>query len=171
MKKLISFIPGLGIALSGGVNYMGTRSVGNLGIKYFENKVEFIRVHGQSSSNMEVTNRTTMQMIINIVKMGATISEDQKNIINDTLDIFAFDEKQKKAWLDELEKEEINPIAIKDIKAMSTDDKKYVLREGLKIMPEKPQSKQSGYIDFITRAFGLNPSEVSAIKKEIQEGS
>ncbi|MCO4783892.1 MAG: hypothetical protein KC646_16305 [Candidatus Cloacimonetes bacterium] len=170
-KKMISFIPGIGIALSGGVNYLGTRSVGALGIKYFENKAEFIRVHGQSSSNMEVTNRTTMQMMINIIKMGSSISDAQKEAINSNLEIFGYSEDEKKAWTDELEKDEINPIAMKDIKAMTDEDKKYVLRQGLQIMPSSPHNRQRGYIDFITRAFGLTPSDVNAIKKQVEEGA
>ncbi|PCJ20298.1 MAG: hypothetical protein COB02_04490 [Candidatus Cloacimonadota bacterium] len=168
-KKMVSFIPGLGIVLSGGVNYLGTRSVGSMGIKFFENKAEFIRTHGQSSSNMEVTNRTTMQMVINIVKMGSSISDEQKNTIDSNLEFFGFSEEEVKSWNEELQKDEINPIAMKDIKAMTDEDKKYVLRQGLQILPNNPHNRQRGYIDFITRAFGLTPSDVNTIKKEIED--
>ncbi|MCJ8346226.1 hypothetical protein MJH12_11845 [bacterium] len=168
-KKMVAFIPGLGIALSGGVNYLGTRSVGAMGIKFFENKAEFIRVHGQSSSNMEVTNRTTMQMVINIVKMGTSISDEQRSAIDANLSIFGYSEDEKKSWNDELEKDEINPIAMKDIKAMTDEDKKYVMRQGLKILPDSPHSRQRGYIDFITRAFGLTPADVNNIQKLVEE--
>ena len=78
-KKLMAFIPGIGIALSGGVNFLGTRQVGKLGIDFFRNKAEFIRVHGQSSTNLEVTKRAALQMMVNLCKMGEKIDDSLKD--------------------------------------------------------------------------------------------
>lgn len=168
-KKLMAFIPGIGIALSGGVNFLGTRQVGKLGIDFFRNKAEFIRVHGQSSTNLEVTKRAALQMMVNLCKMGEKMDDSQKTVITDAMDIFGYSEKEKTAVMTELDSPEITPIAIKDIRRMTDDDRKYVLKQGLKILENSVSTKQENYLEFITRAFGLTQTDLKKIRDQIKQ--
>ena len=168
-KKLMAFIPGIGIALSGGVNFLGTRQVGKLGIDFFRNKAEFIRVHGQSSTNLEVTKRAALQMMVNLCKMGEKVLDSQKTVINDAMDIFGYSEKEQSAVMSELDNAEITPIAIKDIRRMTDDDRRYVLKQGLKILEDSVSTKQENYLEFITRAFGLTQTDLKKIRDQIKE--
>ena len=170
-KKLMAFIPGIGIALSGGVNFLGTRQVGKLGIDFFRNKAEFIRVHGQSSTNLEVTKRAALQMMVNLCKMGEKMDDSQKTVITDAMDIFGYSEKEKTAVVTELDSPEITPIAIKDIRRMTDDDRKYVLKQGLKILENSVSTKQENYLEFITRAFGLTQTDLKKIRDQIKQDS
>jgi len=170
-KKLLALIPGLGIALSGGVNYIGSRSVGKLGIEYFRNKAEFVRVHGQSSTNMVVTNRATLQMMVNLAKMGGELSDEQRELIQDQMTFFGYEKKDQEVVLADLKKEEVTPISIKDIRQMTNEDRLYVLKQGLKILPEKTTTKQENYLEFITRAFGLTQFDLKKVRDELQAGS
>ena len=165
----MAFIPGIGVALSGGVNFLGTRQVGKLGIEFFRNKAEFIRVHGQSSSNLEVTKRAALQMMVNLCKMGEKILDSQKTVINDAMDIFGYSEKEQSAVMSELDNAEITPIAIKDIRRMTDDDRRYVLKQGLKILEDSVSTKQENYLEFITRAFGLTQTDLKKIRDQIKE--
>ena len=167
-KKLMALIPGIGIALSGGVNYIGTKSVGKLGIEFFQNKAEFIRVHGQSTSNLEVTNRAILQIMVNLCKMGDSVSEDQRKDMNDLMEVFGYTNDEKEALLKQLDEEDITPISIKDIRKMTDEDRRYVLKQGIKVMPQNASSKQENYLEFITRAFGLSQLELKKLKKELQ---
>ena len=170
-KKLMAFIPGIGIALSGGVNYLGTRQVGKLGIDFFRNKAEFIRVHGQSSTNLEVTKRASLQMMINLAKMGEKVSENQKTMVLDAMDIFGYTESEKEALLADLGGSDITPITVKDIRKMTDDDRKYVLKQGLQILGQSATTKQENYLEFITRAFGLTQTDLKKIKQQLKEDS
>lgn len=166
-KKLFALLPGIGIALSGGVNYLGARSAGRLGIEYFQDKAEFLRVHGQASSNLEVTQRAAVQMMINLSKMDETVSEESKSKIDEMMDVFGYSDEEKAAVHKDFDKREITPIAIKDIRLLTEDDKKYVLKQGLKMLGDKLTSKQQNYLEFITRAFGLTPADMNKIKNEV----
>jgi hypothetical protein len=168
-KKLVAFIPGIGIALSGGVNYLGTRTLGKLGIEFFQNKAEFIRVHGQSSTNLEVTKRASIQMMVNLMKMGGEPTEFQKEILKDSLEIFGYSDEERSAVNEDLSRSDISPIAIRDIRQMTDEDKGYVLKQGLKILVDSVSSKQENYLEFITRAFGLTQNDLRTIRKETRE--
>ncbi len=170
-KKLLAFIPGVGIALSGGVNYMGTRTLGKLAIDFFQNKAEFIRVHGQSSSNLEVTKRASVQMMVNLMKMGGEPSAAQEEVLRDSLEIFGYSEEERTAVEEDLAQADISPIAIRDIRQMTEEDKAYVLKQGLKILSGSVNSKQENYLEFITRAFGLTQNDLRQIRKETQTKS
>lgn len=165
-KKLMALIPGIGIALSGGVNFLGTRSVGKLGIDYFKNKAEFIRVHGQSSTNLEVTKRGSIQMMINLVKMGGTVDSKFKDKISDAMDIFGYSEEERKKYMQDLEKPEVTPIAIKDIRQMTEEDKIYIIKQGLSLLVEGSTTKQENYLEFVARAFGMTQTDLKKIRNE-----
>lgn len=168
-KKLFAFLPGVGIALSGGVNYLGARAAGNLGMDYFQDKAEFMRVHGQASSNVEVTSRAVIQIMINLVKMDDQACAEAKNKIDEMFDIFGYSEEEKAGFKKDFDKKEITPIPIKDIRLMKEDDKKYVLKQGLKMLGGQQTTKQQNYLEFITRAFGLTPADMNRIKAELNE--
>jgi hypothetical protein len=166
-RKLLSILPGIGIVLSGGVNYLGTKSVGKLATQYFQDKAEFIRVHGQSDSNVTVTQRASIQMMINLGKMAGDISDQMRQSIQDQMDIFGYTEEQQKPYMDDFEKRELTPISVKDIRAMSEEDRRYVLKQGLKFAGSSLSVKQENYLDFITRAFGMTELELKKMREEI----
>jgi len=166
-KKLFALIPGLGIALSGGVNFLGTRQAGKLGIEYFHNRQEFMRKHGQGAVNLDITQRATVQMMINLAKMGEQMAPSLE-MLEEMMEMYGYSEELKKGYREDLSKKEVTPIAIKDIKAMSQDDRRYVLKQGLKLCI-KPTVRQENYLEFINRAFGLSQSELKQIRDEIRQ--
>lgn len=169
-KKLMALIPGIGIALSGGVNFLGTRSIGKLGIDFFRNKAEFIRVHGQSSTNLEVTKRASIQMMINLAKMGGEISAADREKIEDAMDIFGHSQEERQEYLKDLDQSDVTPIAIKDIRQMTEEDKIYVLKQGLRILESGSTAKQENYLEFVARAFGLTQTDLKNIRSQAREG-
>ncbi len=165
-KKLFAFVPGLGIALSGGVNYLGTRQAGRLGVDYFRNKAEFLRRSGAGAISLETTQKATVQMMVNLIKMGEK-SETQLESLEDTMEMFGFKNEIRAEIRSDLQKKEITPIPIKDIKAMSQEDRRYVLKQGLKLAP-RPTSKQENYLEFINRAFGLTQVDMKNLRDEVR---
>ena len=103
--------------------------------------------------------------------MGEKIEDSQKTIISDAMDIFGYSETEKSAVISELDSSEITPIAIKDIRRMTDDDRKYVLKQGLKILESSISTKQENYLEFITRAFGLTQTDLKKIRDQIKEDS
>ena len=98
-------------------------------------------------------------MMVNLCKMGEKIEDSHKTVITDAMDIFGYSEKEQNAVISELDSPEITPIAIKDIRRMTDDDRKYVLKQGLKILESSISTKQENYLEFITRAFGLTQTD------------
>ena len=110
-------------------------------------------------------------MMVNLCKMGEKIEDSQKTVITDAMDIFGYSEKEQAALISELNSPEITPIAIKDIRRMTDDDRKYVLKQGLKILESSISTKQENYLEFITRAFGLTQTDLKKIRDQIKEDS
>ena len=85
------------------------------------------------------------------------------------MDIFGYSDKEQNAVMSELDNTEITPIAIKDIRRMTDDDRRYVLKQGLKILEDSVSTKQENYLEFITRAFGLTQTDLKKIRDQIKE--
>ncbi len=87
-KKLLAFIPGLGILLSGGVNYFSTRSVGDYAIAYYNKRRK--QGPGPAAADLEFQRLKTSQLriLVAMARADGSISPAEEEFYRDSLLVF-----------------------------------------------------------------------------------
>ena len=87
-KKLLAFIPGLGILLSGGVNYFSTRSLGDYAIVYYNKRRK--QGPGPAVADLEFQRLKTSQLriLVAMARADGSISPAEEELYRDSLLVF-----------------------------------------------------------------------------------
>jgi uncharacterized protein (DUF697 family) len=148
-KKLVKLIPGVGILLSGGVNYYSTRYLGDCGQDYFIDNARENETAASASDDMQIFHRVYLSVLSNMAKLDGNVSDSEIVSLKDSMLMFGYSSAEQSNYLDELHKiDNIQEISSRDISTLSADDCSFILSSATEMMEvsETPSSEQRDYL-------------------------
>jgi uncharacterized membrane protein YebE (DUF533 family) len=172
-KKLVALIPGIGILLSGGVNYFSTRKIGEYAQQFYQARARSGRWGDASPiANMDAFERCFLQVMVNLAKVDKLISKDEMMLLKDSMLMFGLGDKESKVFLKQLEDHEtMAPIDAQDIKGLSREDRRYILKQGLHMIyaDRKKTPEEASYLEVLSRKFEVPASLVEDLEREVKK--
>ncbi|MBI3891760.1 MAG: DUF533 domain-containing protein [Candidatus Wallbacteria bacterium] len=171
-KKLLVIIPGIGIFISGGVNYYSSRTLGDYAKAYYQRRkvgnTEVDTIVGE----IQHFQKCYLQVMINMAKIDKKIPREEEDLLKDSLLMFGFSREEQEPYFRELFNLEVmTPVTTDDIRKLSEDDRRYVLKQALAMMmvDHKASLAERNYVDMLRKIFGINADAVAALQKEVVE--
>ena len=148
-KKLVKLIPGVGILLSGGVNYYSTRLLGDCGQDYFIDNAQENETAASASDDMQVFHRVYLAVLSNIAKLDGNVSDDEITSLKDSMLMFGYSSAEQSHYLDELHKvNHIEEVASEDVTTLSADACSFIISSATEMMEvtDNPSPEQKDYL-------------------------
>jgi uncharacterized membrane protein YebE (DUF533 family) len=170
-KKLVAIVPVLGIALSGGVNYLGSRNLGDFAKRHYQKRKHTSSEASAVASEVLHFQRCYVQVMINMAKIDRVVSKEEEELLRDALMMFGYAKEEQDRWMADLHNlEAANPITGEDIGRLSEDDCKFILKQGIAMLwaDRKKAIQEANYLEVLRKRFGLSPDVVSALENEVR---
>ncbi len=171
-KKLVALIPGLGILLSGGVNYFSTRKIGEYAQRFYQARARSGRWGNDSPlANMDAFERCYLQVMINLAKVDKSVGKDERAILDDSILMFGLGASERKLLLGQLDDlENLQPVKDSELKALSREDRRYILKQGLHMIyaDRRKTPEEASYLEVLTRRLQIPASLAEDLEREVQ---
>jgi uncharacterized membrane protein YebE (DUF533 family) len=171
-KKLVALIPGLGILLSGGVNYYSTRRIGEYAKDFYQKRAETGSWGSKSPMKaMDSFQRTYIQVLLNMAKVDQRVTPDEVTILKDSLLMFGLDGPEQAAVLGKLDDvENLEPIEERLVTGLSSEDRRYILKQGIHMLyaDRKKSPEEASYLEVLSRKLDVPKELVDALEREVQ---
>ena len=166
-KKLVAVVPVLGIAFSGGVNYFGSKSLGEFARKYYQGRKFPDSETASVSSEVQHFQGCYVQVMINMVKIDRQVSKEEEDLLKESLRMFGYSKEEQDRFLADLhDLDSANPITPEDIGRLSEEDCRFILKQGIAMMyaDGKKAIQEANYLEVLRKRFGLNPDVVNNLE-------
>ncbi len=170
-KKLVALIPGLGVLLSGGVNYYSTRRIGEYARDFYQHRAR-TGAMGPSSPVvvMDSFQQCYLQVLVNMAKVDREVSPDELAILRDSLLMFGLGDGEQRVFLGQLEDlENLKPLDESEVKKLSPEDRRYILRQGIQMMyaDKKKSPQEASYLEVLSKKLDVPRDLVDAMEREV----
>lgn len=171
-KKLVALIPGLGILLSGGVNYYSTRRIGEYSQQFYQARARSGR-WGDSSplAAMDTFERCFLQVLVNIAKVDKKITRDERTLLEDSMLMFGLDEDASAAFMGQLEDlENLAPVADRELRGLSREDRRYILEQGIRMAyaDRHKSPEEASYLEVLGRKLDVPAGMAEDLEREVR---
>lgn len=170
-KKLIAVVPVIGIAFSGGVNYVGSRSLGEFARKYYQGRKFPDSETASVSSEVQHFQRCYIQVMINMAKIDRQVTKEEEDLLKESLRMFGYSKEEQDKFLADLhDLDSANPITSDDIGRLSEEDCRFILKQGIAMMyaDGKKAIQEANYLEVLRKRFGLNPEVVNNLESQVR---
>ncbi|MBI4859800.1 MAG: DUF533 domain-containing protein [Candidatus Riflebacteria bacterium] len=170
-KKLVAVVPVVGIALSGGVNYLGTRSLGDFAKRYYQNRRVPETEVSSVSGEVAHFQRCYLQVMINMAKIDRQVPKEEEDLLKDSLLMFGYPKEEQERFLADLHNLEVNnPITHEDIGRLTEEDCRFILKQGIAMIyaDKKKSIQEANYLEVLRKRFSLTPEVVVALEAEVK---
>ncbi len=128
-RKLIKLIPGVGILLSGGVNYYSTRTLGEYAQDYFVECAETGERAAGIANEMKLFHELYLRALANTAKKDGAICDEELTSFKDSMLMFGYTSAEQDKCLTELnDLENIVELETRDCKKLSEQDRSFILK-------------------------------------------
>lgn len=171
-KKLVALIPGLGILLSGGVNYYSTRKIGEYAQGFYQARARSGRWGDASPiAAMDSFERTYLQIMVNMAKVDKVVTRDERALLEDSMIMFGLGDAESRAFMDQLgDLETLAPVADEELKGLSREDRRYILKQGLHMIyaDRKKSPQEASYLEVLGRKLEVPRGLIEDLEREVQ---
>lgn len=170
-KKLVALIPGVGILLSGGVNYFSTRKIGEYAQQFYQARARSGR-WGESSpiADMDAFERCFLQIMVNLAKVDKLVTRDELTLLKDSMLMFGLSEKESQAFLGQLDDlENLTPLEDGELQGLSREDRRYILEQGLRMVyaDRKKTPEEASYLETLSRKLEVPRGLMEDLEREV----
>lgn len=170
-KKLVALIPGLGILLSGGVNYYSTRKIGEYAKDFYQHRAR-TGMWGQGSpvAAMDAFERCTLQVLVNVARVEQPVSADERALLLDSVLMFGLTDGEQQAIMRQLDAEGELPALPEDqIRKLSREDRRYILKQGLHMVyaNRRKTPAEASYLEVLGRKLEVPRELVDDLEREV----
>jgi tellurite resistance protein len=171
-KKLLAFIPGLGILLSGGVNYFSTRSLGDYAIAYYSKRRK--QGPGPTAADLEFLRLKTSQLriLVNMARADGGISPAEEELYRDSLMVFGLTAAEQTGALADLHSEAPGePLETDEIRKLTMDDRSFLYRQAVAMawIDGEPAEGKRAYLELLRKLLGIDAKEAAKVTEEVRE--
>lgn len=170
-RKLLAIVPVLGIAFSGGVNYAGTRSLGEFAKRYYHGRKFPDSETAAVSSEVQHFQRCYVQVMINMAKIDRQVTKEEEDLLKESLRMFGYSKEDQERFLADLhDLDSANPITPEDIGRLTEEDCRFILKQGIAMMyaDGKKAIQEANYLEVLRKRFGLNPEVVNNLESQVR---
>lgn len=170
-KKLVAIVPLLGIALSGGVNFLGTRSLGDFAMRYYRQRRTHQSEVAHVSNEVVHFQRCYLQVMINMAKIDREVTKEEEELLLDSLMMFGYSKAEQDRYLADLhDLDSSTPITPEDISRLSEEDCRFILKQGIAMIwaDRKKSLHESNYLEVLRKRFGLGPEVVNGLELQVR---
>lgn len=171
-KKLVALIPGLGILLSGGVNYMSTRRIGEYAQKFYQARAQR-GDWGEDSpiAKMDSFERCFLQVMVNMAKVDKQVTQEETHLLEDSMLMFGLAPDESKAFLKRLDDvEQLEFIEDRQLRALSKEDRRYILKQGIHMIyaDRRKSPEEATYLEVLARKLGVPKGLTEDLEAEVK---
>jgi|GEM_PF-1022043 len=170
-KKLVAIVPILGVALSGGINYMGTRSLGDYALAHYRTRKFSESEAAGVASEVTHFQRCYLKTMINVAKIDRLVTKEEEDLLKDSLMMFGCSKEEQERYFAHLHNlDSIDPITNDEIGRLSEEDCRFILKQGIAMMyaDRKKTMQETNYLEVLRKRFGLNPDSVNVLENEVR---
>lgn len=170
-KKLVAVIPVLGIAFSGGVNYVSARNLGEFAKKYYQGRKFPDSETAAVSSEVQHFQKCYVQVMVNMAKIDRQVSKEEEDLLKESLRMFGYEKPEQDRFLADLhDLDSANPITAEDIGRLSEEDCRFILKQGIAMMyaDGKKAIQEANYLEVLRKRFGLSPDAVTTLEDQVR---
>lgn len=170
-RKLVKLIPGIGILLSGGVNYYSTRALGEYAQDYFAQVGTGKDRAGGISNEMRHFQETYLAILSTMAKRDGRVGDPEVEAIEDSMLMFGFAGPERDAVLRDLrdlEKDQDPDAAA--CRRLSEQDRSFMLKQAVAMMLADGDAteEQRAYLEELRVRFDVTPSMLAEIEREVR---
>lgn len=170
-KKLVALIPGLGILLSGGVNYYSSRKIGEYAQQFYQARARSGRWGDASPlAAMDSFERCFLQVLANLAKVDKVVTPDERAILEDSMLMFGLGERESRELMRQLEDlDTLAPLIDKELKGLSREDRRYILKQGFHMVyaDRKKSPEEASYLEVLSRKLEMPPGLAEDLEREV----
>lgn len=170
-RKLVAVVPVLGIAFSGGVNYVGAKNMGEFAKKYYQGRKFPDSETAAVSSEVQHFQRCYVQVMVNMAKIDRQVTKEEEDLLKESLRMFGYAKAEQEKFLADLhDLDSANPITAEDIGRLSEEDCRFILKQGIAMMyaDGKKAIQEANYLEVLRKRFGLNPDVVDGLESQVR---
>lgn len=170
-KKLVAVVPVIGIAFSGGVNYVGSKALGEFAKKYYQGRKFPDSETAAVSSEVQHFQRCYVQVMVNMAKIDRHVSKEEEALLKESLRMFGYAKEEQDRFLADLhDLDSANPVTAEDIGRLSEEDCRFILKQGIAMMyaDGKKAIQEANYLEVLRKRFGLNPDVVNDLESQVR---
>lgn len=171
-RKLVKLIPGVGILLSGGVNFYSTRALGEYAQDYFIECSETGDRAPGFANQMKVFHQVYLQAMANVAKKDGDISEGELNSFKDSMLMFGYSDTEQEVCLAEFkDTETIADIDEEACRKFSKEDREFIFKSALGMMYVDGEAKgeQREYIEELADLLQMDRAAKERLEGEVKE--
>ena len=171
-RKIIKLIPGVGILLSGGVNYYSTRALGEYAQDYFVECAETGERAAGIANEMKLFHELYLRALANMAKKDGTICDEELTSFKDSMLMFGYTAAEQEKCLEELnDLEAIIELEARECKKLSEQDRSFILKSAISMMyaNRTAEKEQRAYLLELAEALDLPEKEVDGLETEVRE--
>ncbi len=170
-RKLFAVVPGLGLLISGGVNYYSTRTLGRHAKEYFkyrsteEGKAKWGRIY----RDIELFQRLLLDAVGGLALCDGELDAVEREFINELLLTFGYGAEQRRSFFETLEEGNLGRIDAARLERLGKDDRRYIIKQllALKNRREVGSVEYEKYIRETAERAGLTDDELVALEGEV----
>lgn len=170
-KKLVALIPGLGILLSGGVNYYSTRKIGEFARDYYQGRSR-MGAWGDRSPvvEMDAFQRCYVQVLVNMAKVDRKVTPDEVALLRDSLLLFGMGDGEQSVVLRQLDVEELEPLDAENLASLSPEDRRYILKQGIHMIyaDREKTPEEASYLQVVSEKMSVPRDLVDDLEREVK---
>jgi len=170
-KKLASVIPVIGIAISGGVNYLSTRNLGNYSRQYYSNRRYSDTETASLSEEVTHFQRCFLQVLVNMAKVDKVVSDEERRMLKDSLMMFGYSPTDQARWMSELDDlESAQALDGEDLERLTDDDRRFILKQAMCMMFANRQKsvQESNYLEVLRKKFHIDGDALASIEGQVK---
>lgn len=170
-RKLVRLIPGLGILISGGINYYSTQQIGEFAKAFYAKRKGTDGELSEIAGEIRHFQRVLLQVMVNMAKVDKKVTEAEENLLRDVLLLFGYGQKEQEPFLEDLRNFDVlRPVNKRDLARLGKDDLRFVLKQAIAMMYADGEkcSEKSNYLTILARKLKVADSLIREVEREVQ---
>lgn len=171
-KKLVALIPGLGILLSGGVNYYSTKALGEYAKVYYRKQQVGAPEVDDVLVRIQHFQKCFLKVMLNMAKVDRKVPPEEEELLKDSLMMFGYTKEEKDSYLAELwNLEAANPLTVDEVRALSQEDRQYIFKQAVAMMlvDNHASEAEERYLDLLRKQMGVTEATVAKLRETVRE--
>jgi len=171
-RKLVKLIPGVGILLSGGVNYYSTRQLGEYARNYFVDRSESTDRASGISNEMKLFQSIYLHALSNVAKKDGDICPEEVDLLKDSMLMFGYTGSEQERCLKELhDLATIIELVEQDCRKLPEQDRTFILKQALTMMlaNRKEHPDQAAYLAELRETLDIATTAFDDLEREVRE--
>lgn len=171
-RKMVKLIPGLGILLSGGVNYYSTRALGEYAQDYFIDAAESGERAAGIASEMKLFHELYLRALANMAKRDGDICDEEETSFKDSMLMFGYTTQEQERCLAELQAiDEVQELSVASCRRLSEQDRSFILKSviGMMYANRTASKEQRSYLEELRDTLDLSEKVVQELEREVRD--